>query len=149
MIGLNLLIMNKEWNPKIKRKRINVLPEKCLRFFHSLLTLVENDESNVNHYNWKNLEALKKDLLIESDTKKNKIRIPKSIKLGSLYLRGYNKKPKILISNLRHAFGHNYIQMDEKENIKIALPNRNKTELKFVCYLPFKDLVRIVETLSD
>ena len=75
-----------------------------------------------------------------SDTGKAKDQIPSKIELGSIYFKEENSKSKNFIKNLRHAYAHNYIIVEEKDIIKIAFPTKNKTHLKLASYITFKDL---------
>lgn len=97
---------------------------------------------------WRKLNSLKTDLSIFSDTEKSKIQISSKIELGSIYFKEENSKSKNFIKNLRHAYAHNYIIVENKDFIKIALPTKNKTGIKLACYISFKDLKTIIQTIS-
>lgn len=71
--------MNNKWTPKIFRKRINPLPNHILQFFHCILKFVENDENKASMKDWRKLNTLKSELIIQSDTAKSKIQIPSKI----------------------------------------------------------------------
>lgn len=140
--------MANKWAPKIKRKRINSFPNHILQFFHDILTFVENDENKIGMRDWRKLNSLKTDLTIFSDTGKSKIQIPSKIELGSIYFKEENSKSKNFIKNLRHAYAHNYIIVEDMDIIKIALPTKNKKGIKLACYISFKDLKTIIQTIS-
>lgn len=140
--------MSDIWRPKIIRKRNNSLPDHVLRFFHKILTSVENDEKKAN-YNWKNLNILRKDLIIESSTKNKIVQIPDKIGMGSIYFKESNSKTKNFLKNLRHAFAHNYIEVTKNDVIRIALPSKNKKHIKLACQLPFSDLEKVIDKLQN
>lgn len=140
--------MSDTWQPRIIRKRNNSLPVHVLQFFHKILASVENDEKKAN-YNWKNLNILRKDLIIESDTKNKKIQIPNKIGMGSIYFKESNSKTKNFLKNLRHAFAHNYIEVTNNNVIRIALPSKNKKYVKLACQLSFSDLEMVIDKLQN
>lgn len=140
--------MNEKWIPVIDRKRENQFPADVLSFFHDILTNVENDEKSGGTCDWRVLNSLKDKLIIESDTKKHKIQIPAEIKFGSIYFREENSKTWNFIKNLRHAYAHNYILLDDNL-VKIALPAKYNKGIKLVCYLNFHDLKEVVTTLTS
>ena len=140
--------MTNKWAPIIIRKRINPFPNHILQFFHEILVFVENDENKIGMKDWRKLNSLKTDLTIFSDTGKSKIQIPSKIELGSIYFKEENSKSKNFIKNLRHAYAHNYIIVEDRDIIKIALPTKNKKGIKLACYISFKDLKTILHTIK-
>ena len=146
--------MNDSWNPQISQKYPNKFPDHILQFFHNILALVENERELTDYeYNWKALNQLKNDMIIESDGKEEdkKIHIPRQIRIGSIYFKESNSKAKGLLINLRHAFAHDYIEVHTSNNaeiVKIALPqNSDNTKFKLVCFLTFSDLVKVVDKI--
>lgn len=140
--------MKKKWKPQIIRKKNNKLPVNIHEFFHTILTSIENDEKDQNVNDWKKLNGLKNQLTIKSDTSKNTIQIPPEIELGSVYFKVNRLKSKNFIKNLRHAYAHNYIEVEEVDIIKISLPSKNHQNIKLACYISFDDLKLIVSTLQ-
>lgn len=143
----------KSWKPAIERKACNRLPDDIIKFFHKILTEVENeDKQKLKGLDWKNLRSFKKDIRIYSDTKNKLIVIPLSIEYNTVYFKGYSSKSRNFIINLRHAFAHNYIECEQNGDnkdfvIRIALPFKGKEEIKLACYISFTTLKNAVDTL--
>lgn len=143
----------KSWKPEIERKACNRLPDDVIKFFHRILTEVENeDKQKLKGLNWKNLSRLKKDIRIYSDTKNKLIEIPSCIECNTVYFKGYSRKSRNFIINLRHAFAHNYIECVQNDGekdfvIRIALPFKGKEEIKLACYISLSSLENVVDTL--
>lgn len=143
----------KSWKPEIERRSCNRLPDEVIKFFHKILTEVENeDKQKLKGLNWKNLSSLKKDIRIYSDTKNKLIEIPSSIEYNTVYFKGYSSKSRNFIINLRHAFAHNYIECEQDGDnkdyvIRIALPFKGKEEIKLACYFSLSSLENVVNTL--
>ncbi|MBD5425920.1 MAG: hypothetical protein HDR45_06990 [Bacteroides sp.] len=143
--------MTKKWIPRIDRKPNTNLSEKHLKFFHRLLTAVENDDSPIEVADWKKLNCLKSKLTIESETKNVKIQIPPKIEFGSIYSKVCKSKSRNFLKDLRNAFAHNYIVVDVQDGqdiIKIALPTKNKKGIKFACYVSFEDLKTVISIIT-
>ena len=145
--------MSNSWTPQISQKYPNKFPNHVLQYFHNILALVENERELTDYeYNWKVLNQLKNDMIIESDGKEDqKIQIPQQIKVGSIYFKENRSKAKGLLINLRHAFAHDYIEVctsDNSEIVKIVLPqNSDNSKFKLVCFLTFSDLVKVVDKI--
>ena len=142
------MMENNKWKPLIKRKDRNCFPNHILQFFHAILVEVENDKKSKTYSDWRNLSILKSRLTIISDTKKNKFQIPSQIEFGSIYFKEENSKSKNFLKNIRHAFAHNYILIEENDVIKIALPAKNKKSIKLACYLSFSDFQNVVSIIK-
>lgn len=141
--------MSNSWKPVITRKAPNRLPDEILRFFHEILTLVENDGNRTKGMDWRNLKSLEDRILIESDTRNKKIQIPSRISSGSIYFKGSEYKAFGFLKNLRHAFAHNYIEVTQDNAIRVALPNKNGKGLKLACNVSFQELKTVVATLKN
>lgn len=145
----------KSWKPKIERRASNRLPDDVIKFFHKILTAVENDDKvQLKGLNWKNLNSLSEEIHIYSDTRKKSIEIPSKIQFNTICIKGYSCKGRDFIKNLRHAFAHNYIECFQDDGnkdyfIKIALPFYGKDKLKLACYLSLATLENIVTTLGN
>lgn len=141
----------KSWKPEIERKGCNRLPDDVIKFFHRILTEVENeDKQKLKGLNWKNLNSLNEEIRIYSDTRKKSIEIPSEIQFNTIYFKGYSFKGRDFIINLRHAFAHNYIECVQDDGnkdyvIRIALPYKGK--IKLACYISFSSLENVADTL--
>ena len=139
------------WKPKIIRSSKNSLPQYILKFFYDILVSVENEGGLKLKSDWRYLNVFKKEFIIESDTKKERIQIPDKIELGSIYFKESETKARNFLKNLRHAFAHNYIEIEKNSILKIALPslNRKNGSMKLACYIAFDDLKEMVDVLKN
>ena len=143
--------MNDSWKVEVSQGNSMEIPDYIVKFFHNNLVFIEKGEKLEKLADWRTLKSLQKKLniSIQSDTERERILIPAVVEIGSIYYKGYHSKSKSFLKDLRHAFAHDYIIVENKEKVKIALPYKGKPkELKLVCYLYFSELKQIVNTLK-
>lgn len=144
--------MSKCWKIEFSNFTWDAMPEKMMKFFYQNLVQVEKPHGLTNLADWRILNPLQKKLNIEiiSETEKVRIMIPDIIDYGTLYYKGYKSKSKNFLKDLRNAYAHGKIFIENNNIIKIALPYKNKpSEIKLACYLDFKDLKKIVNSLYN
>lgn len=134
-----------------KRTTNNNLSIDHIKFFYSVVLLVENDDvDRAKGYDWGHVKrTLKPKIAIVNDTRKNKIEIPENISDNSIYFRECDSVAWSFLKHLRHAFAHNYISYDESSCIlTVKMPNYNRSSIKLYCKITFDNLMKVVNELK-
>lgn len=121
-----------------------------MALFHTVLTMVENDENNnLNGYDWRKLKlSLGKKITLFNNTKKKQLSIPDIIDSNTVYICYSNKIAANYLKCLRHAYAHNYISYDENnKEFTIVLPSKDKTSIRLYSRVPYDMLKKIIAEL--
>lgn len=142
--------LSKHFKRLIRRNAVSTLNENHLKLFHTVLTMVENDENdNLNGYDWKKLKSsLGKNVTLHNNTQKNKLSIPDIIDSNTVYISYSNRIAANYLKCLRHAYAHNYISYDENNNeFTIVLPSKDKTSIRLYSRMSHDMLNKIISEL--
>lgn len=129
------------------RKYPNQFTDEALQLFHSILTIVENDEV-VNFNNWNDcVKSLKNEgINMFYDTKRKEVIIPNNILQGNVYFKERDYRPFRFMKCIRDAYSHNYITFEDK-NLHINLPSKRKNSIKLALVLSLGQLQKVVDVL--